>query len=140
MENQIKYRFRRMELEQFAMFEENYDKDVKEAQFQTEAQFSFDKGTSVLCFRISVDMSAMDKPLAKIVLKSFFEIHPDSLKLLLKEDKIVFPPVPLVQFASLCYGAIRGVQFSKTQDTPLAGYVLPPGYYGNMIDKGFEVE
>lgn len=41
MENQIKYRFRRMELEQFAMFEENYDKDVKEAQFQTEAQFSF---------------------------------------------------------------------------------------------------
>ncbi|MST84770.1 hypothetical protein FYJ73_08845 [Prevotellaceae bacterium LKV-178-WT-2A] len=96
MENQIKYRFRRMELEQFAMFEENYNKDVKEAQFQTEAQFSFDKGTSVLCFRISVDMSAMDKPLAKIVLKSFFEIHPDSLKLLLKEDKIVFPPVPLV--------------------------------------------
>ena len=41
MENQIKYRFRRMEFEQFAMFEENYDKDVKEAQFQTEAQFSF---------------------------------------------------------------------------------------------------
>lgn len=35
MENQIKYRFRRMELEQLAMFEENYDKDVKEVQFQT---------------------------------------------------------------------------------------------------------
>lgn len=73
-----KYRFRRMELEQFAMFEENYDKDVKEAQFQTEAQFLFDKGTSVLSCRISVDMSAMDKPLAKVVLKSFFryiQIH-----------------------------------------------------------------
>ena len=98
-----KYRFRRMELEQFAMFEENYDKDVKEAQFQTEAQFLFDKGTSVLCCRISVDMSAMDKPLAKVVLKSFFEIHPDSLRLLIKEDKIVFPPVPLVQFDSLCF-------------------------------------
>ena len=83
MEEQIKYRFRRMELEQFAMFEENYDKDVKEAQFQTEAQFSFDKDTSVLCCRISVDMSAMDKPLAKIVLKSFFEINPDSLRLLI---------------------------------------------------------
>lgn len=85
-------------------------------------------------------MSAMDKPLAKIVQKSFFEIHPDSLKLLLKDDKIVFPPVPLVQFASHCYGAIRGVEFSKKQDTPLAGYVLPPVYFGNMIDKGFEVE
>lgn len=140
MENQIKYRFRRMELEQFAMFKENYNKDIKEVQFQNEVQFSFYKGISVLCCRISVDMSAIDKPLAKIVLKSFFEIHPDSLKLLLKEDKIVFPPVPLVQFASLCYGAIRGVQFSKNQDTPLAGYVLPPVYFGNMIDKGFEVE
>ena len=110
-----KYTFRRMELEQFAMFEENYNKDIKEVQFQTEVQFSFYKGISVLCCRISVNMSAMDKPLAKIVLKSFFEIHLDSLKLLLKEDKIVFPPVPLVQFASLCYGAIRGVQFSKTK-------------------------
>ena len=140
MENQIKYRFRRMELEQFAMFKENYNKDIKEVQFQTEVQFSFYKGISVLCCRISVDMSAIDKPLAKIVLKSFFEIHPDSLKLLLKEDKIVFPPVPLVQFASLCYGAIRGVLFAKTQDTPLASYVLPPVYFGNMIDKGFEVE
>ena len=140
MENQIKYRFRRMELEQFAMFKENYNKDIKEVQFQTEVQFSFYKGISVLCCRISVDMSAIDKPLAKIVLKSFFEIHPDSLKLLLKEDKIVFPPVPLVQFASLCYGAIRGVLFAKTQDTPLAGYVLPPVYFGNIIDKGFEVE
>ena len=56
-----------MELEQFAMFEENYDKVVKEAQFQTEAQFSFYKGISVLCCRISVDMSAMDRPLAKVV-------------------------------------------------------------------------
>ena len=56
-----------MELEQFAMFEENYDKVVKEAQFQTEAQFSFYKGISVLCCRISVDMSAMAGPLAKVV-------------------------------------------------------------------------
>ena len=129
-----------MELEQFAMFEENYNKDIIEVQFQTEVQFSFYKGISVLCCRISVDMSAMDKPLAKVVLKSFFEIHPNSLSLLIKEDKIVFPPVPLVQFDSLCYGTIRGVQFSKNQDTPLAGYVLPQVYFGNLIDKGFEVE
>jgi|UniRef100_UPI0040262F5A hypothetical protein len=140
MEHQIRYRFSKMELEQFAMFEENYNKEVKGAQFQTEAQFSFDKATSVLCCRITVDMSAMEKPLAKIVLKSFFEIHPDSLKLILKDDKIVFPPFLLVQFASLCYGAVRGVLFAKTQDTPLAGYILPPVYFGNLIDKGFEVE
>lgn len=36
-----KYRFRRMELEQFAMFEENYDKDVKEVEDYSDPEPSF---------------------------------------------------------------------------------------------------
>ena len=41
MENQIKYRFRRMELELFSMFEENYDKDVKEVEDYSDPEPSF---------------------------------------------------------------------------------------------------
>lgn len=140
MEQQVNYRFSKMELEQFAMFEENFNIDTKEVQFQTEAQFSFDKENSVLCSRISVDMSAIEKPLAKTVLRSYFEIHPESISALKEGNKILFTPPLLVQFASLCYGAIRGVMFAKTQDTPLVNYILPPVYFGNLIDKSFCVE
>lgn len=139
MEKQVMYKYEKMELERFAMFEENYCKD-KDVMFQTEAQFAFDKENSMLCSRILVNMSAEGKFLVKAELKSYFGIHPDSIKELTKEGRIIFAPSLLVQFASLCYGSIRGVIFSKTMTTPLSNYVLPPVYFGNLIDKGFIVE
>lgn len=142
MEQQVMYKYEKMELEQFAMFEENYcERDGKQdVLFQTEAQFSFDKENLMLCSRIVVNMSADEKPLVKAELKSYFVIHSDSIKELTKEGRIIFAPPLLVQFASLCYGSIRGVIFSKTMTTPLSNYVLPPVYFGNLIDKSFVVE
>lgn len=140
MDTQVLYKYVKMELEQFAMFEENYNPEVKEVQFQTESQFSFDKENSVLCSRIVVNMSASDKPLVKTELKSYFEIQPESVDRIRQDNKIVFAPALLVQFLSLCYGSMRGVIFSKTSGTPLANYILPPVYFGNLIDKAFIVE
>ena len=140
MENQVLYKYSRMEIEQFAMFEGNYTPDMQEVQFQTEAQFSFDKGNSVLCSRIVVTMSSQEKPLIKSELKSYFNIQPESIDALRMEGKIMFPPQLLVQFASLCYGSMRGVIFTKTQGNALNNYILPPVYFGSLIDKGFVVE
>jgi hypothetical protein len=140
MEQQVMYRFSKMELEQFAMFEENCDPETTEVQFHTEAEFSYDKNNSVICSKIIVIMSHQEKPLVKAELNSYFDIHPKSLKSLYKDGNIVFTPPMLVQFASLCYGSIRGVIFAKTLGTSLNSYIVPPVYFGNMIDKGFIVE
>ena len=140
MEGQVLYKYSKMEIEQFAMFEENYNQNVEEVEFQTEAQFSFDKESSVLCSKIVVNMSAVEKPLVKAELKSYFNIQPESIDSLRQDGKILFPPQLLVQFASLCYGSMRGVIFAKTQGNALSNYVLPPVYFGQLIDKGFAVE
>lgn len=140
MEGQVLYKYSRMEIEQFAMFEENYTQEIQEVQFQTEAQFSFDKGNSVLCSKIVVNMSAVEKPLVKAELKSYFNIQLESIAALTQDGRILFPPQLLVQFASLCYGSMRGVIFAKTHGSTLCNYVLPPVYFGNLIDKGFVVE
>lgn len=140
MEQQVMYRFSKMELEQFAMFEENCSPEPSEVQFQTEAQFSYDKSNSVLCSKIVVNMSNQDKPLVKAELKSFFDLLPESVENLRKDNRIFFSPPLLVQFASLCYGSIRGVIFAKTTGTPINNFILPPVYFGNLIDKGFAVE
>lgn len=140
MDGQVLYKYSKMVIEQFAMFEENYKQQEQDVQFQTEAQFSFDNGNSVLCSKILVNMSADDRPLVKAELKSYFEIQPESITALTQDGKIMFPPQLLVQFASLCYGSMRGVIFTKTLGSSLCNYVLPPVYFGNLIDKGFVVE
>ena len=140
MEQQVMYRFSKMELEQFAMFEENCNPEPKEVQFQTEAQFSYDTDNYILCSKIIVNMSAQEKPLVKAELKSYFDLLPKSVENLRKDGRITFAPPLLVQFASLCYVSIRGVIFAKTMGTPLNSFILPPVYFGNLIDKGFVVE
>ena len=140
MEPQVMYRFSKMELEQFAMFEENCNPEPTEVQFHTEAQFSYDKSNYTLCSKIIVSMSNQDKPLLKAELKSYFDLLPDSIEPLRKDGHILFAPNLLVQFASLCYGSIRGVIFTKTSGTPINNYILPPVYFANLIDKGFVVE
>ncbi len=134
------YKFSRMDLEQFAMFEENYSCEVNEVEFQTDAQFSFDKSNNVLCSKIIVYMLQDTKPLVKAELRSFFNIKQESIEQIRKDDKITFTPALLVQFASLCYGSMRGVLFTKTMGTPMNSFILPPTYFGNIIDKSFVVE
>lgn len=140
MEQQVLYRFSKMELEQFAMFEENCEKGTTEVQFQTEAQFSYDKESQMLCSRIVINMLSQENPLLKAELKSYFCLQPDSVDGLRKDGRIYFSQSLLVQFASLCYGSIRGVIYAKTMGTPLNDFVLPPLYFDRLIDKGFVVE
>ena len=140
MKQQVMYKYSKMELEQFAMFEENCHPGTTEVQFQTEAQFSFDKEHSVLSSTIVVSMYNQEKPLVKSELKSFFELLPESMNSLRKDNSLHFPPTLLVQFASLCYGSIRGVLYTKTMNTSLNNIVLPPLYFNTLIDKEFVVE
>lgn len=139
MEQIIKYRYNKMELTQFAMFEESLDKSVNEVQFQTEVQFSFDKQNSVLCCRVTVNMLQEEKPLLKAELCNYFDIPEQTKEALNREGKLEFPIPLLVQFASLGYGSIRGVLFAKTTGSPLADFVLPPVYFDKLINNPFVV-
>lgn len=141
MEQQVMYKYSKMELEQFAIFEENYQVGTTDVQFQTEAQFSYDMEHFVLCSKIIVNMMNIEKkPLLKAELKSYFDLQPESVEGLRQDGRIIFAPPLLVQFASFCYGAMRGVLFTKTSDSPLNKFILPPVYFGNIIDKSFAVQ
>lgn len=138
---QLYYKYAKMELEQFAMFEENLTPNVGEVQFQTQAQFSYDKMQDVLCSKVTVTISALQKPLLKATIHGYFTFRTDSIEQMRNEDgQLVFVPQILVQFTSLNYGSLRGVLFLKTQGTPLADYILPPMFFGQIIDKAFIVE
>lgn len=60
MNNTFEYRFSKIELEQFATFEENFQCE-KEISFQTNTSFSFDKSNMIFISRIGVCASQMEK-------------------------------------------------------------------------------
>ena len=140
MKNAVQYRFRKIDVAQFATFPENYVREIPEVGFLLQSQFSFDKEQSVLCSKVIVSMMDDKLPLLKAELCCYFEITNDSLRNILQDNRYVFQPPLLIQFASLCYGTLRGVVHLKTIDTPLNGYILPPVYFDTMIKDPFVVE
>lgn len=137
----VMYRYAKMELEQFAIFEENMKDEHAEIQVQTEAQFKYDKPQNVLCSKIAVTFSIGDSPLMRAVIDSYFLIHPDSISGIAdSEGHIIFPTNVLVQFASLNYGSLRGIIHLKTLGTKLSGYILPPIFFNDIILKEYIAE
>ena len=137
MKNQIQYRFRKIDVTQFAMFLENYSEQIKDVTFKTDTQFIFDKDQKVLNCRIGVAMSKDNRPLLKIELCCYFEITEETIENIRQENQYVFAPGVLIQFASLCYGTLRGVMHIKTLNTPLNGFILPPLYFEEVIKTPF---
>ena len=139
MKNQIQYRFRKIDIAQFAMFMENYSDQIKDVAFKTDTQFSFDKDQNVLSCHIGVAMLKDNKPLLKIELCCSFEITAETIENIQLENQYVFAPALLIQFASLCYGTLRGVMHTKTLNMPLNNFILPPVYFDEVIKTPFAV-
>lgn len=137
---QIYYQYSKIELTQFAVFEENFPSGMENVQFNSELQFGYSKEQFLLFCEITVTMASDGKPLMKAVMRSYFTIAQDSIRQIKDEyGHIEFPPSVLVQFASLNYGSLRGAIFIKTQGLPMSSYVLPPVFFNQIIDKPFVV-
>lgn len=137
---EIIYKYCKIELEQFAILEENYPAEMSDTQIQTGVQFSYDLDQHIICCDTSVMLMQGDRTLLKTQLKSYFDIQPESVEALKEGDAIVFDEPLLIQFASLSYGSLRGVIYAKTINTPFNNFILPPVYFSSIIDKPFVVE
>lgn len=138
---QLYYKYVKINLEQFAIFEENIPQILNDIKYQTQAQFDYDKVQNVLCSKITITLSENIKPLMKVVLCSYFSISKASVEQIRNKDNcLIFTPQILVQLASLNYSSLRGVLYLKTLGTKLADYILPPVYFGQIIDNAFVVE
>lgn len=136
----IMYKYAKIELEQFAMFEDCLNKEQHKIQLQTEAQFQYDKEQSVLCSKITVTFLIGASPLMKAVANSYFLIHKDSINNITDENGLItFPKQILIQFASLNYGSLRGMIHLKTEGTRLANYILPPIFFNEIITKDYVI-
>lgn len=89
MNNTFEYRFSKIELEQFATFEENFQCE-KEISFQTNTSFSFDKNNMIFISRIGVCATQMEKPILKAEQVCYFELSSETVNSFLKDKNISF--------------------------------------------------
>lgn len=134
----IMYRYAKIELEQFAMFEDNFRNDEDEIQLQTEVKFQYDKEQYVLCCKITITFSNGETPLMRAVANSYFLINKESVETITDEKgRIIIPKQVLIQFASLNYGSLRGMIHLKTLGSKLSNYILPPIFFNKIIIEDY---
>lgn len=134
------YKFNNLQIEQFAIFEDKFLGFDTEIMFQTGVQFSFSKTDNLFCCKIIVIASQLDNIIVKADLNNLFDISKESINSLTKDGLIEFPVPLLVQFASLGYGTMRGIIYTKTLNSKISPLITPPIFIDSFINKNFIVK
>jgi len=135
----IQYNYFKISEGQFATFEENFDVTA-EVTMNNEVAFGYDFNNNVLACNETINYTQSGKPVVKLCLSSYFAINPETIEKLKSGNGILFPKEVLWQFASLNYGAMRGVMFEKLKDTVLKDIVLPPFYFDKLITEDLVIK
>ncbi len=137
----MQYKYRKIDLEQFAVLADGPIADDSSLNLRTELGFAYDKENRMLANTMTITVNNGNDVIMKAVMTSYFEISEETVAEVTREDgHILFDPMSLVQFASLNYGSLRGAIYIKAADTPLKDLVIPPVYFHKIITTAFEVD
>ena len=78
--DQLLYKYAKIDLEQFAIFEENISSPIGEVKFECVVQFDYDKEHDVLCSKLIMTMKDGDKTLLRAVMCSYFISSKESVE------------------------------------------------------------
>lgn len=126
METPILFKFVKMDLAQFATFEDGYVDENAQLEIFNRFQFAYNFAEHLVLCKTIIEVSKKEKILLKADFDCIFLIDSESAKTIESDTEAVIPQSLLAQFASLAYGSLRGVVYLKTADTPFSNFVLPP--------------
>lgn len=127
METPILFKFVKMDLTQFATFEDDCRaiEDTHPDIFNR-FQFAYNFEEHLVLCKTIIEMSKEGKILLKAELDCIFKIDSASASMIESPDEAIIPQGLLAQFASLAYGSLRGAIYIKSADTPYSNFILPP--------------
>ena len=132
----ISYRIYGFELPQFKTSWDCLD-NTKGVEIKNNIDFAFSSHDRILKCTLQLVFEQNNVNVAEIEFCTYVEIHPDSISELIQENQIVFPPYFLAQCAAFGHGALRGIMFLKTTNTPLENYIIPPIEYSKVFKVPF---
>lgn len=132
------YRLAGFDLIQFAPSYENFQEGGS-IEANCEYDFGFNKENSILRNTITLSFLQERKPILNIQFATFIEIKEESVNSFIKDSKFVISKNEQAQFASFGYGALRGIMYLKTVNTPLEGLILPPVFMDDIFKEPLEL-
>ena len=135
----IYYRIANFQLNQFATFEDKFQQGIV-ININSNFGLAYNSDTRPIRSTISVDFMQNEEMIMKVELATFIEIKEESVNSLIKDSKLRLSPNLQAQFSSFGYGALRGVMYTKTINTPFANIILPPIEMSEMFNGPIEFE
>lgn len=125
-EKNIGFSIIQISTEQFALLPEAYQ--VSEpAQIQHELSFGIDKENKRIYVKKTARFHhvANNHPFIIIAVSCQFQVNPDDWKMLEEANKIVLPQSFGLHLGMLVIGTLRGVLYTKTENTIFNQFILP---------------
>ncbi len=135
MEKNIEFRLAGFDLTQFIPTWENYTGNNRNFGIKNNINFSYNKSKRSLRCIQDLEFTHQEKTVLKIQLFTYIEFSQKSIDEVAENGKLVIPPGFLAQCASYGHGAIRGIMYLRTPNTPLEGVVLPPLNYATVFQQ-----
>lgn len=130
----IRYRIGGFDMTQFVPSWDGLE-GCENFEIRSGVDFAYNFEQNVIKSILNIEFSHKEKTALIIQLCTFVSISEDTVAALEKDGKIVIPADFLAQCASFGHGALRGIMYLKTKNTPLEGIILPPVVYSKMFKK-----
>lgn len=135
----IKYRLEGFELTQYIMRQELFD-NSREADVESEMSFSYNSERNILRNTLSVALSQDGNTFLSMQIDTFVSIVQESADIMIHDGTVTIPKILQCQAVSFGYGALRGIMYLKTVNTPLCTLVLPPLVVHSVIKSDISIE
>lgn len=134
----LQYRLAGFDLMQFSpVYEKINEQNIIEGNYGFD--FAYNKDSNTVRATVNLNLTNGGESVLTVQFATFIEIKKESADSMIKDNTITFKKEHLAQFASFGYGALRGVMYLKTINTPIANVILPPLELDNLFTNSLTI-
>lgn len=135
----IKYKIKGFDLMRFTP---NYGnvKDEKDIDVNFGFDFAYNNEHRTIRAIINMTFQQGSREVLAVEFATFVEVAEESLPLIIKDGVLTLTSAMQAQFASFGYGAIRGIMYLKTSNTPIESIIAPPLILTELFKEDMEIQ
>jgi hypothetical protein len=135
---EIKYKLKGFDLMRFTPNYGNVDSQ-KDIEGNFGFDFAYNSEQHTVRVLINLILKQESEEILAIEFATYVELAEESLSMLVKDSTLTLSRAMQVQFASFGYGALRGVMYLKTINTPIESIIAPPLFLEEQFKDDIEI-
>lgn len=120
----VRFRMFRISTGQFAIL--SADAPQEDVDITTNMELKHAKDGSAVQVHAIFSFNDKEKQIMLLETSCEFALHPEDLRTITKDDKVIIPKELIDYFIAQTVGTARGILHCKTEGTPFNGIIIPP--------------